>query len=58
VSSRSAEKHWVERNLTLGCAQAKQELGWTATRDLDTMCRDLWRFQQVHFTAYDCGVTA
>lgn len=26
-------------------AKAKKELGWTATRDLDMMCRDSWRWQ-------------
>ena len=28
--------------------KALRELGWRATRDLDTMCRDAWRWQQSH----------
>ena len=27
-------------------SKAKRELGWVATRDLETMCRDLWNWQQ------------
>nr|WP_106783616.1 UDP-glucose 4-epimerase GalE [Lysinibacillus timonensis] len=27
-------------------SKAKQELGWTAKRDLITMCRDAWRFEK------------
>jgi len=27
-------------------AKAAREIGWHATRDLDTMCRDAWRWQQ------------
>ncbi|MBQ3141285.1 MAG: GDP-mannose 4,6-dehydratase, partial [Clostridia bacterium] len=26
--------------------KANRELGWKATRDLETMCRDAWRWQQ------------
>ncbi|MCM3744094.1 UDP-glucose 4-epimerase GalE [Sporosarcina luteola] len=29
-------------------SKAKQELGWTAKRDLIAMCRDAWRFEKNH----------
>ena len=32
--------------------KAKQELGWTATRDLATMCADAWRWQEMNPTGY------
>jgi UDP-glucose 4-epimerase len=28
------------------CSKAKRELGWTTKRDIVTMCRDAWRFEQ------------
>ena len=28
--------------------RARKELGWTAERDLDRMCADLWRWQSTH----------
>jgi UDP-glucose 4-epimerase len=31
---------------------ARQELGWVATRDLDTMCADTWRWQQANPRGY------
>ncbi len=29
-------------------SKAEQELGWKATRNLDDMTRDLWRWQQAN----------
>jgi len=31
---------------------ARKELGWTATRDLATMCADAWRWQSMNPTGY------
>eukprot|EP00756_Hemistasia_phaeocysticola_P019180 Hpha_TRINITY_DN15643_c1_g8::TRINITY_DN15643_c1_g8_i2::g.101276::m.101276/K01784/galE, GALE; UDP-glucose 4-epimerase len=33
-------------------AKAEQELGWKATRSLDDMCQDLWRWQQQNPDGY------
>lgn len=33
-------------------ALARQQLGWQATRDLDTMCADSWRWQQANPQGY------
>jgi UDP-glucose 4-epimerase len=33
-------------------ARANQELGWSATRDLDTMCADTWRWQSANPRGY------
>jgi len=32
---------------------ARQELGWTATRDLDAMCADSWRWQRMNPNGFD-----
>jgi UDP-glucose 4-epimerase len=32
---------------------AERELGWTATRDLDAMCRDAWRWQSANPAGYE-----
>lgn len=32
--------------------KSEQELGWTATRTLDDMCRDLWRWIKLNPQAY------
>jgi len=35
--------------VAINCADASKaaaKLGWRATRDLDAMCRDAWRWQQ------------
>lgn len=32
---------------------AKDELGWTATRGLEQMCEDLWRWQKMNPQGYD-----
>ena len=29
-----------------GVEKAKQELGWTAEKSIEDMCRDTWRWQQ------------
>jgi UDP-glucose 4-epimerase len=31
---------------------AERELGWKATRDLDAMCRDTWRWQSANPEGY------
>ena len=36
-------------------ATASELLGWTATRDLETMCQDHWRWQQGNPTGYAQG---
>jgi UDP-glucose 4-epimerase len=36
-------------------ARAKAELGWTATRDLDAMCEDSWRWQSSNPNGFDAG---
>jgi len=33
-------------------AAAKRELGWEATRDIDDMCRDSWKWQSTNPTGY------
>ena len=33
-------------------SKAEQELGWTAERDLETMCRDTWRWQSQNPDGY------
>lgn len=39
-------------DLTADPALAEKELGFLASRDLEEMCRDLWRFQQAHPNGY------
>jgi UDP-glucose 4-epimerase len=39
-------------------ALAQRELGWTATRDLDAMCADSWRWQRMNPNGYDIPSTA
>ncbi len=34
-------------------AHAERELGWRATRSLDAMCADTWRWQSTHPNGYD-----
>ena len=34
---------------------AQKELGFLAGEDLETMCRDLWRFQQAHPNGYEAS---
>jgi len=34
-------------------ALAKQELGWEATRDLETMCKDLWAWQSANPNGFE-----
>lgn len=34
------------------CRLAKEELNWVASRDLDTMCRDLWNWQSQNRNGY------
>ena len=34
-------------------ARAERELGWRATRSLDQMCEDTWRWQSKHPNGYD-----
>jgi UDP-glucose 4-epimerase len=34
-------------------AQAERVLGWRATRDLDAMCRDAWRWQDLNPRGYE-----
>lgn len=34
------------------CSLAQKELGWTAKRDIDDMCRDLWRWQSHNPNGY------
>jgi UDP-glucose 4-epimerase len=38
-------------------ALARRELGWTATRDLDAMCEDSWRWQRLNPNGYDTTTT-
>jgi UDP-glucose 4-epimerase len=33
--------------------KAKRELDWSATRGVDEMCRDAWRWQSENPTGYD-----
>ncbi len=40
-------------DLTADPAMAQKELGFLAAQDLETMCRDLWRFQQAHPHGYE-----
>ena len=38
-------------DIAVSCAdvrRAREELGWTATHDLDKVCEDLWRWQSLH----------
>ena len=39
-------------DLTADPTLAQKELGFLATEDLETMCRDLWRFQKAHPNGY------
>jgi UDP-glucose 4-epimerase len=41
-----AAESWADVSL------AARDLGWTATRDLDTMCRDVWRWQSKNPAGY------
>ena len=34
-------------------SKAKLELGWEATRDIDEMCEDSWRWQKNNPNGYD-----
>jgi UDP-glucose 4-epimerase len=34
--------------------KAQQDLGWRATRNLETICRDAWRWQQQYPDGYTC----
>jgi UDP-glucose 4-epimerase len=34
-------------------SKAERELGWKATRDLETMCRDSWNWQKNNPTGYN-----
>ncbi len=34
-------------------ALANQELGWSATRDIDEMCADVWRWQSNNPNGYE-----
>jgi UDP-glucose 4-epimerase len=40
-------------DLTADPARAERELGFTAPRDLETMCADLWRWQSANPEGYD-----
>ena len=40
-------------DLTADPALAQKELGFVAKRDLDEMCRDLWRFQTANANGYE-----
>lgn len=40
-------------DLTADPTLAEKELGFVANEDLETMCRDLWRFQQAHPNGYE-----
>jgi UDP-glucose 4-epimerase len=37
---------------------AERELGWKATRDLDAMCRDVWRWQSRNPNGYGAAPEA
>jgi UDP-glucose 4-epimerase len=39
-------------NLTADPTRAEAELGFKATRGLEEMCEDLWRFQTMNDAAY------
>lgn len=39
-------------DLTADPALAQKELGFLAGADLETMCRDLWRFQEANPNGY------
>jgi UDP-glucose 4-epimerase len=39
-------------DLTADPALAEKELGFVASKDLDEMCRDLWKFQTKHPNGY------
>jgi len=39
-------------DLTADPTLAEKELGFVAEENLETMCRDLWNFQQAHPTGY------
>ena len=32
--------------------KAEKELGWKASRDLDSMCRDTWKWQRINPNGY------
>lgn len=34
-------------------AKAKEELGWEATRSIDKMCEDAWRWQTKNPNGYE-----
>ena len=34
-------------------AKARRELGWEATRDIDQMCADAWRWQAANPDGYE-----
>jgi UDP-glucose 4-epimerase len=36
-------------------ARARQALGWQATRDLQHMCEDSWRWQSLNPQGYGAG---
>jgi UDP-glucose 4-epimerase len=40
-------------DLTADPARAERELGFTAPRELDEMCRDLWNWQRRNPEGYD-----
>lgn len=40
-------------DLTADPALAEKELGFVANENLETMCRDLWRFQEAHPNGYE-----
>jgi UDP-glucose 4-epimerase len=40
-------------DLTADPTLAERELGFVAREDLDSMCRDLWRWQSSHPNGYD-----
>ena len=58
VSGRSVPFRGVERRPgDIACCwadpeQARDLLGWQSSRDLDEMCRDLWRWQETNPTGY------
>ena len=36
-------------------AKAQAEIGWRATRDLDAMCADSWRWQSLNPRGFDAA---
>lgn len=35
------------------CSKAKEQLGWQATRGIDAMCKDTWRWQSTNLNGYE-----